>query len=335
MHVFRRPSPLHDDKPRPYSNVKASCYINAALQALYGVNCVRQVLSSIFDLHSARLRETLWYAATSMSNEVIRELDDERTTHEERLAVTYHASFEPPIGSALTPRLFTNIFYDSANHTQEDTSEFLARSVLDRDRAPLLSALFRGTDAPQLVCQHCGTARPAAPERFSSLALPLVRADGSLILTVQDALNEYMQPELLGPDFHWRCTSRPCRASGLEDVPPCKEHYVALTPEVLVLQLKRWHHVDGIAGGLLHAVTPDETLRLHSTSYTLRATVCHIGPSIQHGHYTSRVHYPTVSGTWWYYNDALRRQARPEELRTTDSERAYVLFYEKVTEGTP
>ena len=48
------------------------------------------------------------------------------------------------------------------------------------------------------------------------------------------------------------------------------------------------------------------------------------------GHYVSVARHETPYGDWWYYNDEMRRAARPGEIQSSKQEKSYILFYEKV-----
>ena len=225
----------------------------------------------------------------------------------------------------MVPRLFTNRFYDHVHHTHEDVMDFLLKSVLkdEENCAPLLANVCRGMDAPKLECKQCTYHRGAAPEAFNMLPIPVMRNDGSLITSVQDALHAYFEAEDVVVD--WYCLNNTC---GLYNVPNCrpnKFHRISVHPQVLVLSLVRWR---GVGAGLLHTVVPEQDINLQGVMYKLKSVVCHIG-NTKRGHYTCRLHFPTPGGTWWYYNDTERRLATAADMRTSDREKSYVLMYEK------
>ena len=302
--------------------------------ACFGVQAFRELLFNIYEARKRRLDVHLLPAAIDPTINIdlrIQEKHDPRTTHEERLAVTLKAVFAPKAGHAMVPRLFTNRFYDHVNHTHEDVMDFLLQSVLTEEEncAPLLANVCRGMDAPKLECKQCTYHRGAASEAFNMLPIPVMRNDGSLSTSVQDAVHAYFEAEDVVVD--WSCLNNAC---GLYNVPNCrpnKFHRISIHPQVLVLSLVRWR---GVGTGLLHAVVPEQDITLQGVRYKLKSVVCHIG-NTKRGHYTCRIHFPTLGGTWWYYNDTERRLATDADMRTSDREKSYVLMYEKCSVASP
>ena len=326
---FARATSSHDDKPRPFANLTCSCYINSGVMACFGVQAFREILVTVYEARKRRLDRHLLPAAVHPAVNIdlrIQEHQDPHTTHEERLAVTFKAAFEPKAGMPIVPRLFTNKFYDHNDHVQEDVMEFLLRSVLNSEEqyAPLLGNVCKGMDAPKLQCQQCTYHRGAAPEAFNMLPIPVIKNDGSLIHSVQEALHTYFDAEDV--DVNWSCLNNTCPLYKVPNRRPNKFHRISVCPQVLILNLVRWQ---GIGAGLLHAVVPEREITLQHETYRLKSIVCHMGKTIRGGHYTCRIHFPTAAGTWWYYNDTERRLATEQELRTSDRERSYVLMYEK------
>lgn len=322
-----------DDKPRPFFNLGHSCFINAALTALFGPMAFRQQLLQIFQTNEERLRRTLWPTAVSISGTHREPVIAPAILHEERLAVTYVTSLRAPSetdniarGRAIIPYLFTHRFY---HRNQEDANEFLQALMTEAD-APRLHRICQGLDTPILRCRYCHSERRSAPEWFNWLSLPLVHDGVNLHMTVQEALNAYFEPELLtDTDFRYRCDNAECQSVEL----PYKVHDLTVLPHVLCLQLKRWR-TNRVEDALLHDVRCDEEIQCNDTIYVLKSVVCHMGSTPRSGHYTCRLYYPAANSAWWYYNNSERRVATPVEVLTTapvrgSVERAYLAFYEK------
>ena len=320
--------------PRPFANLGFSCFVNASLTALFGPAAFRDVFRTIVSEEEASLRESLWPAATSAS--VDEPGSPATTTEEQRLAVTYYAAMRPSTGadplkrgSAVVPWLFTRRHFRGA---QEDAQEFLMR-VLQARSSPRLHRLCLGLDEPLLLCGDagCGASRAAAPEAFSWLQLPLRGASG-LLTTVQAALNSYLAPAPVGPDFSWSCPHPGCGSRSI----PSLQHRLVELPRVLCVQLVRWRHTElAEDSAILDPVSADPELLVGACRYGLRSLVCHSGATVWTGHYTCRLHHPGRGGPWWHYNNSTRRRATPAEIDTTAPvrgvpERSYILFYERL-----
>ena len=163
------------------------------------------------------------------------------------------------------------------------------------------------------------------------MCLAPVALGGTLLASVQAAVDAYSVPVEVGLGFHWRCDMDGGRGSKRL---PLKQHHDSMAPRVLCLQLVRWHAA-GIRGALLHDVLFDPEVQCGGARYTLRAVICHMGSTPKSGHNTCRIHYATPSASWWYYSNSERRLARPGEVDTTAKvagsvERAYIMFYEQL-----
>jgi len=127
----------------------------------------------------------------------------------------------------------------------------------------------------------------------------------------------------MSTDFAWTCQI--CGSTA----PPSKVSDITRTPEVLMLQLKRWAGREEL-GALLHRVEANQMLTFGDREYSLCSFVSHIGPIPKAGHYTCCVKNPSARGEWWYYNNSMRRLARDSDLDTSAAERTYLLLYERL-----
>ena len=77
-----------------------------------------------------------------------------------------------------------------------------------------------------------------------------------------------------------------------------------------------------------------ETISFKGRVYNLCSVVVHLGKSPRSGHYIAIARHTVANGQWWLYDDANRREARPDEVATTATYRnygcmkSYVLFYQ-------
>ena len=160
-------------------------------------------------------------------------------------------------------------------------------------------------------------------EPFNTVVLHLHDSNGHLVRDVQHALTMYMPSDTPDDDFVWVCPH--CGTSDL----PRKVHDVTSTPEILLVQLCRWAaaHADG---AILDAVPVNEDVMFQGARYTLRSSILHQGMTPKDGHYITCARHDTSGGTWWYYNDTVRRLATSSERDSTNLNKSYILFNEKV-----
>jgi len=235
--------------------------------------------------------------------------------------------------AALYPNLIAERFYHG---DQEDAAEFLTR-LLVNDLASL-QHLFQTPKRALLCCQEaaCLFERTVHGElqRPVSHYLSLLRPDGTIIDSVQEALSHYPYDEDVSHQFVWRCG----RCGSVE--PPRKRYVIDACPPVLLLFLDRW--VDEEIGGqrrrrrnLLHAVEASREVDFHGSQYDLQSVVIHVGPDPNHGHYVAIAKHATANGDWWLYDDAIRRVATDAQVSTVGQRllagdmQSYALFYSK------
>lgn len=315
-------------KPKPFCNLGQSCWINATVMAFFGSTVLRNELRRILD-RDAELCAVIRPVATSpagFEKECPFHILAPQITDDHRLAVTYELAMDQRYTpSSLVPYLFTHRYY-AANPEQKDTHEFYLDVMA---AAPILRSMSTVVLQPSLSCTTCNaTRRTLESEPFTCLQLPVQREDHTLITTVQAAVNHYFEPEKLDDEFVWTCEV--CRSQS----PPSKAYTVSVFPSTLVIQLLRWQQGEGAGQSLNHAVQPDHELTVQNEQYVLRSIICHIGTGAASGHYTARIYHPTPSGTFWYYNDRVRRIATGDDLSTAipilgTNEKSYIVFYDK------
>ena len=321
---------------RAYANLGSSCFVNASLLALFGLQRVknfltrfyqRQCISSVVvlrrgneDFTIQNVYEDLLRTAQSLSGNHRETFDI--ATSDDRLAVTLQISLEAT-NQSLYPYLLTHRYYHPGR--QEDAHEFLQNLF---GESPELNGLFRLQELQILSCNNCTHTRSAGDYWANQLNLKLYHGENfdKLISTVQEALNSYFQRERTS-DFKWKCNS--CKSE--ED--PWMKRVIRTAPSCLYLTLGRWPRQDEY---LKHNVYPDDQLVFHtenaSLTYSLRGIVFHKGDSILNGHYTCNVKHEISRGNWWYYNNVFRKviaNGGTYKDDDKDTERTYILFYER------
>ena len=139
---------------------------------------------------------------------------------------------------------------------------------------------------------------------------------GQPIDAIQKALDAYMPRELV--ELTCADSESRCRRCGC--IRLWKEHVVSSHPAVLMVAFNRWTDAQH---PLLHPIHISEDVVFHARRYYLRSVVIHLGASAQVGHYVAVVKHATGHGNWWFYDDARRVQALPEQISTLCSYRHY------------
>ena len=321
-------------KPRACRNVmheprggQGSCWVNAALQSIFTPLQCKAALSQLWANKSDADRAPLLRRA--LDKQLGRKSDQPRDVSiSDRLAATFAALHTEPLTQPCAPYLCTDKYY---KHRRDDAAELLGHALGDASCAISFSSLFDGYAVQTMTCSSsaCKHSRVKQhPDNFKMLHLPIVAVqDGAAhpLHTVQDALDNYLQPELV--DYSWE----PCTRCGSTKF--WKEDAVSIAPNVLVLCLKRWADPEN---PLLHPVQVTDSITCQGVQYDLRSVVAHLGNSAHSGHYVTVAKHATAHGTWWLYDDECRKEAKPEQ-RTTLCKynhremKRYVVVYEKGT----
>ena len=313
---------LHEkEKPRAFWNLGSSCWMNSAVQALMAPVAFKRILTALWQNLRDDFRQELGCAAGIPQHQ--REAAAPLTSHQVRLSATLSSAHVAPRLEPLCPALFTEIFYKGV---QDDAAEFV-RWVLHPRDSPSLSQVLEGRMDQVLTCNNtaCKHPRETTSEYYGSLTLPLRTAGGEVFGSVQEAVDKYMPDETVALDEICQCG----RNDGYT-----KTHSFIVFPKVLVVFLNRWagHHR---ADAVLHSIKASPTLSFRGTFYRLCASVCHLGPNPNSGHYVTVARHPTELGDWWLYDDSRLSLATPEQVTTMciydfwGPMQCYVLMYER------
>ena len=309
-------------KPKPFSNLGLSCWINATITAFFGSTYVRNLFTETMN-SDALICASLRPVANSLSGQNCENVNwrgQSEVTNDHRLAVTFQVTMDQDIKSdAVIPFLFTHLYYE---HAQDDAHIFFMNVIAN---APRMKMLMQGKDEPVLSCSECdGGHHVAASENFTSLQIAIRRIDNgevTLFESVQAAIDNHFRKEPTDAHFRWSCVK--CGSTA----PPCKRSQLISFPKVLTIQLKRYTET---GAALHHVVTPDTEIKIHPRRYALRSIICHIGGDCKGGHYTARIHFPTRDGGFWYYNNTTRKIASEEDMRTDSFEKSYIMIYDLI-----
>ena len=163
------------------------------------------------------------------------------------------------------------------------------------------------------------------------LTLPLQNSLGEHLHTVQEAIDAYMRP--LEVELEQACEMCQAYING--------KHYFRKTndfvrmPKVLCICLNRWAAY-GDGNTLLHPVEASRNLLMNTVNYTLCAVVCHLGETIQSGHYVAVTRHGTDADQWWLYDDSFKFKATETQVATLCSYgqrgpmHSYICIYERI-----
>ena len=327
-----QPAIVELPRPRPLRNPTNYCFINAPVMATFGVPAFRHALRELWSSTPGPLRTLLWDIMCSERSDRSRprETAPGSCSNERRLAAIFRYALQGQPGVPFDARLLLDRLYHG---NQEDAEEFVRQGLLGALDAShpiadnmVMGALCMGRQQWSTRCAACGLEMLSGrPEVFNTLQLSVLRPDGrTCVRSVQEALAAHLEPSLVqDPDYRFECDS--CASHAL----PWRFCKITHSPSVLVLQFKRWLPSD-LNAPLTAVLPPADHVDLQGTRYRLASFVCHVGASIQHGHYTACIRYPTSDVEWWLYNDAVTRAATPAELHTSEASKLYLAFYERL-----
>ncbi|BGP31840.1 ubiquitin-specific protease doa4 [Rhodotorula toruloides] len=201
---------------------------------------------------------------------------------------------------------------------------------------------FQGQIRNRLECLDCHRVSTTfSPLQTLSLSLPLPRKTDDAV-SLASCIDGFLQEEILDGENAWNCPR--CRRL----CPTSKRLSVARLPQFLIIHLKRFTSLsDRLATGLsfplsnLHlahllppmALAPKPPFRLNlphepETTYELYAVCCHLGATIEDGHYTALVRH---SSSWFEIDDErvrpLDTPAKLERAFREAEKTSYLLFY--------
>ena len=248
--------PDGDTRPRPFYNAMrrraggGSCWMNAALQALFAPTAVKWVLKQLWREMPSERRKRFVNMFRSAEPEFSI---DPGWDYEHLLAATYRACFVGEVDAPLACALFDEAFYKLR---QEDSDEFLRRVLEGRALlnigSPVLVRSISGLVQQSLRCTNgdCVGEIPSVLENLPWIALPVHTEQGAPITCIQDAVNAYRWESKVD-DLINVCPV--CGRGGENDRRTwIKTSRVEEYPAVLTLVLNRWNNPYGAS---LHTVT--------------------------------------------------------------------------------
>ena len=295
------------------SNLGNTCYMNAALQCVYG---------------TAAFKDAFMKDLSGLPN-------GELSTELRNLLKEMSSASKEAVKPLQLKLLVQNSFHGFSGSSQQDSQEFLT-ALLQRlheelstntsgesTEESLVSRVFHGQLQTTLNCENCHQATlKCDPFMFLSVSIPSQAQQGkTTTIELTDCLKTFTKEEFFG-DNCWFCTQ-------------CNKHadmrrkaVVSIPPQVLIVYLKRFRQD---SHGIRHKITAtvqfprllDLTTFMtsgKSAKFNLFAVINHAG-TISSGHYTAFCKH----GTQWYQFDDSRVTTLNENEIVTSG--AYVLFF--------
>ena len=258
-------------------NLGATCYLNGLLQSLF---------------HLGKFREIVYKGNLEDSSDILSALR----------SVFY--DLERSEGAAVSSNLLTRAFgWDSLDVSVQHDAQELNRLLIDRIETRLkpprdaeLRELFVGQIENYIECLDVEmTSKRVEP--FYDLQLSILGIDGSVNESVEDAIQQYLCPEILeGPNAYDAGVEFGGRQRARKGV-----RFLSLPP-VLTLQLMRFQFDFELCEmtKINSEFRFSKSLKIHETQYVLHSVLVHSGTE-NSGHYYA---YIWAKGKWFKFDDS-------------------------------
>lgn len=190
----------------------------------------------------------------------------------------------------------------------------------------IISDLFTGLFYSETICSECNErSQVFEPYNILSLSIPETGVD-----TIMNCLATYTSAEELTGENKYRCGE--CKKL----VNAVRKSYIWETPDVLIIQLKRFQNVGTSMRKINSTIKfPMNNLSFdknyceyntHDHKYSLYGVIQHMG-SLSGGHYVSFTKNP-INNKWYYYNDNNIVHVPDDKIEDQLlSSNNYILFY--------
>ena len=329
------------------ANIGNTCYLNACMQILshtYELNDflaqglykrkLNRVADSVLLLEWDKLRELLWSSNCTVAPYGFVKGVQKIAALKHRDIFTGHAQNDIQefllfiidcFHNALAREVEMQISGVQTNPTDQlaTTCYTMMKNMYKKEYSEILT-IFYGIHVSEIVSVTTPSAAvlSTTPEPFSvlSLSIPKNMNEPSLY----DCLDLYCEPELLTGDNAW------FNAKTQQKEPAQRKICFWSLPEVLIIDLKRWHGHTHKTHQLVKAPLENANFSKYVKGYNAAAYVydlfgvCNHGGGVQGGHYTAYI--KNANGKWYDFNDTNVNEMSAEKIISPHS---YCLFYRK------
>lgn len=309
--------------PLGLENRGVTCYMNAALQALFHIPAIAKYLTDVYRNKVAGLKY----------NSVTRDV-----------AALYKKVTEPGHRVRVHPskliRRLDDINPMLSEWRQEDAHEFWMSIVsrLQEDSVPkgeklrssIIHDIFGGTAEQRITCKKCGHVSTTNQDFYDLSVSFSPKQQGSKHYSLDQAIEDFFTPEAIRPSSShgkgYKCESCHSETSALKGVS------IKDAPEYLTVHIKRFkfegEHPSKVKDPMSYPVDLDLTqYNLDGPlKYKLVAVIIHEGRTVSSGHYVALCRQP--GGEWVFYDDDELRRVSESFVRKQPS--SYMLIYSRL-----
>lgn len=330
----RQPARIHKSwmgsarSPLGLENRGVTCYMNAALEALFHLPAVAKYLT---DVHRNKVSGLKYNSVTRDVAALYKKLTDQG----------HRASVYP---SKLIRRL-EDINPMLSEWRQEDAHEFWMSLVsrLQEDSVPkgeklrssIIHDIFGGTAEQRITCKKCGHVSTTNQDFYDLSVSFSPRQQTTKRYSLDQSINDFFTPETIRPSSShgkgYKCENCQSETSALRSVS------IKDAPEYLTVHIKRFkfegEHPSKVKDAMSYPV--DLELTQYNLGgplqYKLVAVIIHEGRTVSSGHYIALCRQP--GGEWVSYDDDELRRVSESFVRKQPS--SYILIYSRLLQKPP
>ena len=343
---------LGRDSPLPLKNLGNTCYENSIIQCLFSLEMFMdkftqsmETLSDTVEQPDFRYRiSNAFYNLYRSYTKSLKEIDTFEESQRQERQRELESKLEE-LKSAVGERSsqFNSTHQQDASeffyHVIDSIQEFYQSLNKTNDYDNPVTETFELELDYMIRCPGCDHKIISESEKVRTLplALPQVsneNAVSAIERALGDALNNYFKDDIL----EFRCSQPQC-----ESLKRKKQCLIRKLPQVLFITLARYSYsgkkdLDEIEAPFELSVpfqeykSPSHSPSIHNhigdddNNYQLVAVVCHLGSSLDAGHYTSYV-YNQNNSSWYSCDDDSITKVLDSEVKTNAGKSGYCFFY--------